>query len=373
MAPSFFVAPSGNDVWFEADLPQVSETVLHRSAAQFRNARHPLVPLLATLPAFALRHAGLSERSVLALLSATAAAGWILIFYALVRAMTRRRTDAAVFTALACSTAHAIFWLPATETYTAGSISLLIPVVLFALDVEHRCRERSYVLASIASLSVTTTNWMSGIVAAAARWPWRRALQITANAFAAVVVLWCVQRMIFPDAPFFFGYSHERRFMFSEAAGGAGPILRALYFHSIVMPSIQVVTEPKWGAAMSVQRAAIGSTGWWGLAATLLWAALLVLTAAELLMRRDDRRLRAVLVSLVAAQTVLHLVYGEETFLYTMHIGPLLVAAVALAATGTRRRVMLAIALALTLCAAVNNVEQLAVARSFFLHIPHGT
>jgi hypothetical protein len=45
---AFFIAPGGNDVWFEADLPTVADTVLHRWSVQSRNARHPLFPLLAT-------------------------------------------------------------------------------------------------------------------------------------------------------------------------------------------------------------------------------------------------------------------------------------------------------------------------------------
>src|SRR5947199_9893186 len=46
MDARFFAAPAGNDVWFEADLPTVADTVLHRWSTQSRNARHPLFPLL---------------------------------------------------------------------------------------------------------------------------------------------------------------------------------------------------------------------------------------------------------------------------------------------------------------------------------------
>src|SRR5829696_4214894 len=40
----FFVAPVGNDVWFEADMPAVADNILHRWSDQRRNARHPLLP-----------------------------------------------------------------------------------------------------------------------------------------------------------------------------------------------------------------------------------------------------------------------------------------------------------------------------------------
>jgi len=41
-------------------------------------------------------------------------------------------------------------------------------------------------------ISVTSTNWMCGLWAAVARWPWRRALQISINAVFVVGVIWAV-------------------------------------------------------------------------------------------------------------------------------------------------------------------------------------
>ncbi len=367
MDPRFFIVPSGNDVWFEADLPTVSDTVLHRWSQQSRNARHPLFPLLATGSAYAMRTVGLEDRSILAMLSAFVGAMWVALFYVIARALTARRLDAIVFTALVCATSSAMFWMGVLETYTLGSLTLLVPVALCALDGERRLRPGWYLAASAVSLSVTTTNWMSGMVAAAVRWPWRRALQITANALCVVLVVWAVQRVVFPTAPFFFGYSNESRFILPAASGGPLPVARVLFFHSIVMPHIEVIPEPKWGAVMSVQLSAIGSSGAWGVAATVLWAALLALAAIGLVSARGDRSIQLVLGSTIAGQVLLHTIYGEETFLYTMHIAPLLILAAALASTTTPwRRTILALAVALAVAAAVNNWTQLATAIRFF-------
>jgi hypothetical protein len=208
---------------------------------------------------------------------------------------------------------------------------------------------------------------MSGMFASAARWPWRRSVQITANALCIVVVLWALQRMIFPTSPFFFGYSNESRFVRPPASGGPGPVARVLFFHSIVMPHINVIPEPKWGEVMSVQLSAIGTSGAWGMAATILWAALLALAALGLLSSRGDRRFRIVLGSTLAGQILLHLIYGEETFLYMLHVAPLLILAAALAAAATPwRRIILALAVALAFTAAMNNASQLATAMAFF-------
>jgi hypothetical protein len=367
MDARFFQAPAGNDVWFEADLPTVADTVLHRWSVQSRNARHPLFPLLATGSAYALRAAGLGDRSILALLSAVAGAAWVGLFYTIARLITSRQLDAMVFTLLACSTSSAMFFLAVPETYTLGSLTLLVPLALSALDVEGRMREGWYVAASAVSFSVTSTNWMCGLWASVARWPWRRALQISVNAMFVVGVIWAVQRIIFPTAPFFFGYSNEGRFVLPAASGGPGPVARALFFHTIVMPHIELIPEPKWGTVMSVQHSPIASSGAWGMAATVAWVALMASTIVGLMASHGNPRVRMVLLGTLAGQVLLHLVYGEETFLYAMHIAPLLVLTSALAASSTPwRRVILALAAAVAFTAAVNNLSQIQAALGFF-------
>ena len=367
MDARFFAQPAGNDVWFEADLPTVADTVLHRWSIQSRNARHPLVPLLGTGSAYALRATGLGDRSILALQSAVVGAIWVALFFTIARSVTTRLLDAIVFTLLACSTSSAMFWLSIPETYAAGSLTLLVPLALTAIDRERRFAEGWYVAASAASLSVTSTNWMCGIWAALVRWPWRRALQVSINAVFIVGTIWAVQRIIFPSAPFFFGYSNEGRFILPAASGGPGPIARTLFFHTIVMPRIEVIAEPKWGAVMSVQHAAIASSGAWGVAATVLWIALLTATLLGLIGSRGNVRVRIVLGATLAGQLLLHLVYGEETFLYALHVAPLLVLAPANAVASTFwRRPILMLAVALALAAAVNNVSQLLTALAFF-------
>lgn len=367
MDARFFIAPAGNDVWFEADLPTVADTVLHRWSTQSRNARHPLFPLLATGSAYALRKVGLGDRSILVLLSTLAGAAWAALFYVITRAATSRRVDAIVFTLLACASSSVMFWLAVPETYALSSVTLLVPLALTALDTERRAPAAWYVAASAVSLSVTSTNWMCGIAAAAARWPWRRALQITANALCAIVVIWAAQRILFPTAPFFFGYSNEGRFVLPAASGGPGPITRALLFHTMVMPHIDLILEPKWGAVMSVQHSSIGSSGAWGVAGTILWGALLAAAVSALFASQGNRRLQIVLGATLAGQVLLHLIYGEETFLYALHVGPLLILSVAqAAASSSRRRVILALAVALVIAAAVNNAAQLSTALGFF-------
>lgn len=118
---------------------------------------------------------------------------------------------------------------------------------------------------------------------------------------------------------------------------------------------------------MSVQHSPIGSSGGWGVAATILWGALIVATLFGLFTSRGDRPLRIVLGATLAGQVLLHLIYGEETFLYALHLAPLLILSAALAvASTTWRRLILALAVALAIAAAVNNASQLGTALGFF-------
>jgi hypothetical protein len=99
----------------------------------------------------------------------------------------------------------------------------------------------------------------------------------------------------------------------------------------------------------------------------VLWGALLAVTAWRLLTSRQHVPIRFVLGATLAGQVVLHLIYGEETFLYSMHVAPLLMLAAALAAASAPwRRAVLVLAAALAVFAAVNNASQLAAALAFF-------
>ena len=130
-------------------------------------------------------------------------------------------------------------------------------------------------------LGVTSSNWIAGMLVAGIRHHWRRALQIVSNSLSVVVVLWAIQYALFPTADFLIGYAHLSRFILPDAAGGPGQAARALLFHSVVMPALQLVEEPKWGPIMSVQRSTLGSSGTFGIVATVLWAVMLVFAARD--------------------------------------------------------------------------------------------
>jgi hypothetical protein len=362
--PRFLREPSGNDVWFEADLPIVTDRVQHRWSDQSRNARHPLFPLFATLPVNALKAVGVGADPALRAMIAAFAALWTATLYLLLLGITRRQPDALIFTALAHASAAAIFWLPVPETYTLGSASVMAALALCAWDTAGRSGAAAYVAVAAFSLSVTTTNWLTGLSAIVARHPWRQALQLAANSLTAVVLVWGLQRLLFSTADFFIGAGAQTRFILPHGAAGIGDALRAVLFHSIVMPAIAIVPEPKWGNIMSVQDSSLFSGGAIGTIALLLWTGLLAAGIRAMAVERSAVRLPLALA--LGGHLVVYCLYGEETFLYTLHAAPLLVAVAALATRTRLRPLTLGVAALLTVALAVRNTAALREALRFF-------
>jgi len=362
----FFTIPAGNDVWFEGDGPVVADRIVHRWSDQSRNAQHPLFPLWTTVPSYVMRLASLNPPQRIAVITVAAAAVWGAIVFELFRGLTRTRMEALSFSALTYVTSAAMFWLPSVETYVLGSATLLVPLTLMARDSVRPLPDGWYVAASAASLSVTITNWISGIVVSVMSRPMRRAIQISANALVAVVVLWALQST-FVAAPFFLAGNHDTRFFFHPLSGGPVRMTRALVVHSVVMPRLDVVPEPKWGPRWTVQTSPLGSSGPVGAIATILWLALLSAGAAALALGKAAPALRRAVVPTLAAQLLLYNCYGEESFLYSLNVAPLLVACASASTALTTRRWVLIGTWVLIVLLTVNNSTQLSRAMQFFV------
>jgi len=98
--------------------------------------------------------------------------------------------------------------------------------------------------------------------------------------------------------------------------------------------------------------------------ASALWAALAAAGVWALATRPAAVRLPLLLA--LAGHLLVYCVYGEETFLYTLHIAPLLVCVAALATRTSLRPFCLAGAALLTVLLAVHNVGALRQALEFF-------
>jgi hypothetical protein len=360
-----------NDCWFEADILRVYLNMSNRFSDQWRISEHPLFSLLAFPPVKTLHWLGLEVPLAVRAVIAGTAAIWIASLFGLLRLVGCRRGDTVLCSLMGALSAASLFWFAVPETYSFGSVSIIWALTLVALSQHRRVPEPLFVAVSALTLSFTITNWMAGIVAAAATHPWRRAVQLTVNAFCVVVILWAVEAELFPKVPFFLTAPRdEHGHTLPVEAGGPGIVARAFIYHGMVMPAFKV-SEPREvrRPRLNVQASSLGSGGTWGLIATGLWTGLLGLGAWAIVTIRPLRSFRLALTAILVGQLTLHGVYGAETFLYSLHWLPLLVALAALGTLTSFRPLVLLLAAGLVLTLAVNNVGQfLDAARTVRLH-----
>lgn len=350
------------DTWFDADVARVVSDMTSRTDSHFRTNVHPLFCLwVYPLTTLVKTTCGISAVSAARIVVALAAGAVLAMVFLVLRLLGCRRFDSVVFALLLATSASTVFWLGVPDTFLLGSVTTLAALCIAAVATRRRVRESWFVIASALTLSFTTTNWMAGIVTTFAYHRWRRALQVTVNAFAVVVILWGVQNVLFEGVNFFFVLRSESQWILPEGLGGWPDIARVFFFDSIVMPEVAVLSTsatPSAWPLLTVQQSPLASGSILGLPATVLWAGLFITGLYAIATHRDKPRFRMVLCLVLAGQLALHLLYGREAFLFAPHYAPLLVL---VAAWGTRtrvRRAVLAASIALILCCAYNNAIQ---------------
>jgi hypothetical protein len=355
------------DSWFQSDTARIRDNMTDRHGNHYRASVHPLFSLVSYSGVRALRETGLDELSAVRAFTAGTAAVWIAAIFLLLRVIGCRRTDATIFSVLAALSAAAVFWFVVPETYPLGSISILIALGTVAIAERMRLHWIFFVASSALSFSFTITNGMAGIAAAIARFPVRRAVAITGGAIAVVLALWCVQKVLFPRAGSPFSHAEEMEYVLHEKSGGPLAVARSFLFHSVLMPEFREIenpARPDW-PLMATQGAAPGSGSQWGAIGIVLWALLLVAGVWGAVRAGTSLRFRIALALVLAGQLALHLLYGEETFLYSCHFAPLLVIVAAFGTFTRARPAVLAVAAVLAACAALSNGIQLTRAAEF--------
>ena len=363
IAPMLFENPSW-DVWFESDLPRSFANTIARSSNHYRTSVHPIFSLIAFPPTYILYQLLGDAVTAVRIIIALVASIWISILFCLLRLFGCRRLEAILFGLIGIFSAAAIFWFTVPETYSFGSVSLLLPLVVVAIGEYRQLSPWWYLLVSALSLSITTTNWMAGILATWVNHRWQQALQITVNTFCFVVGLWFLQYLIFPSSEFFLKIQSEKNYVFNEGSVSPWNVIQSFIAHTMVMPAIEIIDKtarPGFatpGIQMVTQLSLPGSASLWGKVAVILWAALLGLGIWGFFSMRQHPKLRLVLGLTILGQLVLHLLYGEETFLYSLHFAPLLVILASCSTLTRARPLALVLASLLLVCIGINNISE---------------
>lgn len=367
MIHPFLLADQAEDIWFGSDLARVLANMVSRTSNNFRTTVHPLFPLFAYPPMAVLAKLGFHPLAATRIVIATVAGLWLGAIFWLLRLIGCQRFDAIIFSLLAATSAAAVFWFVVPETYSFGSLSMLLGLCFAVVAQQQKFSSLWYIAVSAMTLSITTTNWMVGIVVTFFNNSRKRAVLITVYALCLVGLLWGVQKLFFPSAQFFIAQKEEANYILPATSGGPIRIFQALISHTIVMPAIKIDKIPgghDW-LVMFTQMSRPGSATIWGTVAVILWTALLGLGLWGFFSTKQHFKFRIVLGLTLLGQVALHLVYGDETFLYSLHFVIFFIVLVAFSTLTRARPLALLLATMLVLSAGVNNGSEFERAKSF--------
>ncbi|MBD1847821.1 hypothetical protein H6F89_31435 [Cyanobacteria bacterium FACHB-63] len=352
------------DTWFGSDIPTVFGNMTSVQSDFGRNNKHPLFPLLVLPPILVIgKLFHLDPVATVRFVIPLIAVAWIGLLFALFRLMGCARLDATLFSLVGGSSAAAIFWFTVPESFSFGSVTILMALVLAALAQHRVLSPIWYVMVGILTVGITITNWMAGILATIASYRWKKVLQITFATFVVINALWIVQRSIFRSAGYPFSlktFVGEKKFM-SVQEGSTPKAIASFFYQTLVMPAVQFTDSalrPGW-MKPAVDTLAPGSGGFWGTIAVLAWTALLVLGVWGFFSTKKHPKLRLVLGLTLLGQLAMHSVYGTgETFIYALHFAPLLLAVAAFSALTRLRALALILAALIIVSAGINNRSQ---------------
>jgi hypothetical protein len=344
------------DYWFESDGPAILNQLSDRFTLDNERAnRHPLFALAMYPVVYALgRVARQDTVTAVGLAYAGLAALWSALFFRLLRGVGLRQVDASIFTGLALAGASAVFWFPVPETVAPAALTLLLALgAVVGHENTGRVSWVTCVLVSAATLAITVTNAVAGLLVCIVVLGAMRGVTAFAGAVVLVAVGQFVERLLFPHtAPFFLprGEIETSAYLLSPLAGTIGDRLAGFFLHSVIIPPLQ----QGYAGYLSVQQA-----GWSSAPARVLlgWSVWMVLLAAGLkgLRRAGRGKLGVVLLGVLASQLAMALVFGLETFLYVLQSGPLLIVVAAFACLTPWRRWVLWSAAGLAVLAAMEN------------------
>lgn len=323
LALSRYIAPIlyvDVDLYFGADINRVYDYMTGQGRfAQFRSNVHPVFTFLLFPPTRSFMGIGFTPEQATQILVALSAGATTVMIYAIGRLTGLSRLDAALLGALFIASGAFVFWWTVPETFAFGGMSVALA---FMVALLRSTGLLAWVLTSALSLAITTTNLAAPLIAGIFRLGWTRTIQVAAISFGLVVVLSVWQRAYLPTARLFFlpgSILEELAFVQMLADVGwsvsFGGKLASFWLAPWVVPET-VLTGTQ---GIRPVHLAYGLSGWLGL------SGLLALNIAVLDTLRHRADLRALVLApalFLAFQFVLHLVYGDEPFLYSAHFMP---------------------------------------------------
>lgn len=335
-----------DNVWFDADVPRYLCQIVDRYANDhWRNKVHPLfsflsypIPNLLTILQIDLE---IAVRIQIALIPAV---GMGFLFSSLER-IGLPRLDALLLTGIALTSSSTLVWFAILESYAYTFTAFSIVLYLAARDAnQEKFTLTHWVTAAVLAFSVTVTNLIVALFTALQSLGIKRTMRIAILTVAVVGILSVMQRLIFPSSGLFFlpaSVQGEATFFVSLSVERIRQVLSIFYLGSVVMPDFTRQVKDGGEIVLSVQQASWSQAGVIGLTALGLMATLLltgiatIATACKTRLQRPhdgaffaratgQDSLRLSVIGSLTFLTMLHIIYGQETFVYVGSVLPFL-------------------------------------------------
>ena len=333
------ISKQQRDVWFDADPPERYESWASRWSPVYKRDTyfHPFYHLLTTPFAWLVtKVTGHTPEHVAQVFLALAAGASTAVMYWLLLAITQSAWISLLWTGIYLASSSFLFWCGILESYCFGMLSMLLPLLIAAYLPSPGVSNRWIVAGLLVSLSITVTNVMSGIAAALATAGLRRTLAALKDCIVAMAVISLIQAQIIPGIDGRSLFSMYLPGVIDEVRGFVDPDEREslwwrpyrVLFAGVMIPNVVVTGAPRyeWWATrcgLSVQTSGYSAMG---LAGACVWGMLLLGAAGWGVSRGHSLEpLYVALVMVIAGQLALHTVFGDETFLYSAHYGPVLI------------------------------------------------
>jgi hypothetical protein len=168
--------------------------------------------------------------------------------------------------------------------------------------------------------------------------------------------LWIIGHLYIPGTHFIGPTLFEKQFVYFPGLHRFAAVAASFFAYSVVAPHagqfktvIGITGETMQGLLPAVDASLLLTTA---------WIALFVLGLTRLY-RSGDRFVYWLVCAGLSSHLLLHLIYGEETFLYSLHWVPLLIVAASYACRGRLRLLSLALVVLLTAGIGLSNERRL--------------
>ena len=356
------------ELWLQADVPRAAENMVTTAGNHGRTSVHPIYSILLYPVGRLLMALGAEPLLAAKMVTVFVMGANVTLFSLTTRLLGLPQFAMALFSVLFMATASFMFWSGVVESYPFSCLSVLIALFLmFRVKTAHGAW---WMLANVLTLGFLVTNWLFALIAMAVRLKMKPFLTIGAASFAFVAVLSVVQNQTFEKAAIFFNPEpllRESQFLQpAMQADGAyeegwrpSANLRSMYVTTVVAMPAYAQQQRFMRVTTSNQNSGFPPGEISPVIAVIAWVVLLGAGVWGAVSRRECRLPLLGAGLMLTAQTMLHLVYGEVTFLYSLSFMPLILLLASQAWFAPYRKVGIAMAGIVIVFGGINNERRL--------------